>query len=106
MAHFPRLIRDLPPFNGSFAAFTLEARDCDVLFASYPKATEIPPHHHDTENIGVITRGELILTLDGAEHRYRVGEWFHIPSKAMHAARFEVETSAIELWFRAPPSRS
>src|SRR5687767_5970441 len=76
MPHFPQLLRDLPPFDGPFDAFKLEAKDCDVLFASYPKGTVIPPHNHDTENVGVITQGELILTRDGKETRYGVGDWY------------------------------
>ncbi len=84
-------------------AFKLEAKNCDVLFASYPKGTVIPPHSHDTENVGVITQGELILTLDGRETRYRAGEWYYVRAKATHAARFDVETSEIEFWFHVPP---
>ena len=104
MFHFPKLLRDLPAFDGPFDAFRLEAKCCEVLFASYPKGTVIPPHSHETENVGVVTQGELILTLDGQESRYRVGEWYHVPSKAVHAASFEVETSEIEFWFHASPS--
>ena len=100
MAHFPQLLRNLPAFDGPFDAFKLEARDCDVLFASYPKGTAIAPHAHDTENVGVITQGELVLIVDGRETRYRTGEWYHVPAQGMHAARFEVETSEIEFWFR------
>jgi quercetin dioxygenase-like cupin family protein len=100
MAHFPRLLMDLPKFAGPFDAYKLEAGNCDVLFATYPAGTSIPPHDHDTENVGVITQGELILTLDGKESRYRPGEWYHVPARAKHAARFEKETSEIEFWFR------
>jgi quercetin dioxygenase-like cupin family protein len=99
MTHFPKLLRDLPKFQGPFDAFKLEARNCDVLFASYPGGTAIPQHSHETENVGVITQGELILVVDGKETRYGPGEWYHIPAKARHAARFEVETSEIEFWF-------
>ena len=99
MAHFPQLLRNLPAFVGPFDAFKLEAKDCDVLFASYPKGTVIPPHTHDTENVGVITQGELILIIDGKETRYRAGDWYHVPAQDLHAARFEVETSEIEFWF-------
>jgi hypothetical protein len=52
MARFPELLRKLPPFEGPFDAFKLESKNCDVLLASYPKGTVIPPHHHDTENVG------------------------------------------------------
>jgi quercetin dioxygenase-like cupin family protein len=103
LAHFPELLRELPPFDGPFDAYRLEARDCDVLFASYPQGTEIPPHDHETENVGVITQGELILTMNGRETRYRPGQWYHIPARATHAARFETETSEIEFWFHSAP---
>lgn len=101
MSHFPPRVRALPPFEGPFDAFKLEAKNCDVLFASYPAGTVIKPHSHDTENVGVITRGELILRVGGRETRYRPGEWYHLPAGASHAARFEVETSEIEFWFRS-----
>ena len=99
ITHFPKLLRDLPQFKGPFDAFKLEAKNCDVLFASYPADTTIPPHSHETENVGIITQGELILTLDGNETRYGPGQWYQVPARAMHAARFEKETSEIEFWF-------
>ena len=102
MAHFPRLLRDLRKFAGPFDAFKLEAKDCDVLFASYTAGTSIAAHDHETENVGVITQGESILTLEGEEHRYGRGDWYHVPARAVHAARFEKETSEIEFWFYKP----
>lgn len=99
MAHFPKILRELPVFEGPFGAYKLEAKNCDVLFAWYPAGTSTPVHSHKTENVGVITRGELILSLQGEETRYRTGEWYHIPAEASHAARFEVETLEIEFWF-------
>ena len=99
MSHFPALLHDLPRFDGPFEAFKLAAKGCDVLFASYPAGTIIPPHNHETENVGVITQGELILSLDGKETRYGPGMWYHVPAGARHAARFEQETSEIEFWF-------
>ena len=99
MSHFPSLVRGLPRFAGPFDAFKLQANDCDVLFASYPAGTSIAPHHHETENIGIITQGELFLTLAGEERRYGPGDWYHVPARAIHAARFEQDTSEIEFWF-------
>lgn len=99
MTHFPKLIRSLPKFEGPFDAFKLAAENCDVLFASYPAGTTIPPHRHETENVGLITQGELILTLDGNETHYGPGQWYHVPANVMHAAQFEKETSEIEFWF-------
>ncbi len=98
--HFPDLIRQLPAFDGPFDAYRLEASGCEVLFASYPAGTEIEPHTHPTRNCGVITRGELFLICGGEERRYGVGDWYYLDANAEHAARFEVDTSEIEFWFK------
>lgn len=99
--HFPKLIRDLPDFDGPFDAHRLQAEGCEVLFASYPAGTSIDAHTHPTRNVGVITEGELILTVDGKDTRYGVGDWYGIDANEEHAARFEVATSEIEFWFKA-----
>ena len=97
---YPSRIKELPLYDGRFDAYKLEAKDSDVLFASYPAGTRIPAHTHDTDNHGIITRGELILILNGVESRIGMGEWYHVPAHAVHSAVFEVETDEIEIWFR------
>lgn len=96
---YPNKIKSLPVYDGRFDAHKLEARECDVLFASYPAQTSIPPHKHDTDNYGVITRGELILSMNGEMTRIGVGDWYHVPANVEHFANFEVETDEIEFWF-------
>ena len=97
---YPDKIRSLPLYDGRFDAYKLAADACDVLFASYPSGTSIPPHSHDTDNYGIIIRGELILHLDGETRRFGVGDWYHVPAGAEHAADFEQDTDEIEFWFR------
>lgn len=97
--HFPDLIRALPEFEGPFDAVRLAAENCKVLFASYPAGTVIEAHAHPSENVGVITEGELILTKGGEETRYGPGEWYHLDPEEGHAARFDVATSEVEFWF-------
>jgi quercetin dioxygenase-like cupin family protein len=98
---FPEPIRALSAFDGPFDAYRLSARNCEVLFASYPAGTRIPPHGHETDNVGVITRGELILSMHGETRRFAVGEWYHVPAGVQHAAAFEIDTAEIEFWFDA-----
>ena len=97
---YPDKIKSLPLYDGRFDAYKLEAAGSDVLFASYPAGTSIPAHTHETDNYGVITRGELILTMAGEVKRFKVGDWYHVPANTEHAAAFEVETDEIEFWFR------
>ena len=100
MSEFPTRIQALPPFDGPFEASRLAAEGCDVLFASYPAGTVIAPHTHETENCGVVTKGELIMLVNGEERRFGPGEWYHLPPGQEHGARFEVATSEVEFWFK------
>ena len=97
---YPDKIRSLPLYNGRFDAYKLAAEGADVLFASYPAGTHIPAHNHDTDNHGVVTRGEIILMIDGTEQRFAPGEWYNVPAGVMHSATFEVDTDEIEFWFK------
>jgi quercetin dioxygenase-like cupin family protein len=96
---YPQKIKELPLYDGRFDAYKLAAKNSDVLFASYPAGTSIPAHSHDTDNHGVITRGELIITMQGEETRVGVGQWYHVPAHVEHSARFDIETDEIEFWF-------
>ena len=66
---FPERIKALPVQKGrvdTSGKYKLEAKDCNVLFASYQPGTSIPLHAHDDADVfGVVTRGEIILTADG-----------------------------------------
>ena len=97
---FPERIRALEPFSDRFEAFRLAAENCDVLFATYPAGTSIEPHRHETDNWGVITKGEMIITMLGGEHRFGPGEWYHVPAGCEHTARCSLDTEEIEFWFR------
>ena len=99
--NYPDKIRQLPLFDGQFDAYKLQAEGADVLFASYAAGTEIATHSHNTDNYGVITRGELILTMQGSQQRFATGDWYHVAAGVEHSARFEIETDEIELWFEA-----
>lgn len=98
---YPDKIKSLPLYDGRFDAYKLKAEGADVLFASYPAGTVIPPHTHDTDNYGVITRGELLLTMNGRVTHHKAGDWYHVPAGVEHAARFDVETDEVEFWFEA-----
>lgn len=104
--YFPDLIQQLPRFEGPFEAFQLSAQDCDVLLSSYPAGTVIPPHSHETENVGVITQGVLLLTMGGKTAIVCTGEWYHVPAGEEHAAEFSEDTAGIEFWFKAATSSS
>jgi quercetin dioxygenase-like cupin family protein len=98
---YPHKIKQLPLYDGQFDAYKLSADGADVLFASYPAGTHIAEHRHNTDNYGVITKGELTLVMDGQTKLVKVGDWYHVPADKLHAATFKVETDEIEFWFAA-----
>ena len=98
--YYPDLICNLPKFSGRFDARKLSAENCDVLFATYPAGTVIKPHQHDTDNVGVITKGELKLTVDGTTETISAGQWYHVPTQQEHSAEFLEDTCEIEFWFK------
>lgn len=97
--HFPAEIETLPEFDGPFDAFRLAAEGAEVLFASYPAGTSIAPHRHRTNNVGVITKGQLTLTVGDATASYGPGDWYHVPAETDHAAEFSEDSAEIEFWF-------
>ena len=97
--HFPAEIRALPDFDGPFDAHRLQAEGCEVLFATYPAGTSIAPHAHQTNNVGVITKGQLILTVGDQITRYGPGDWYHVSAGSEHSARFDADSAEIEFWF-------
>ena len=99
MQHFPPEIEALPDFDGPFDAYRLRSDGCEVLFATYPAGTLIAPHTHPTNNVGVITKGQLILTIGSQVTTYRPGEWYHVPAGSEHSARFDTDSAEIEFWF-------
>lgn len=96
---FPPRVRELERYQGRFDAFRLPAEGCDVLFATYPAGTRIEPHRHDTDNWGVVTKGRMIISMDGIDRSYGPGDWYHVPARAEHAARCDIDTEEIEFWF-------
>ena len=56
----------------------------------------------DTNNVGVITKGELALTIDGNTTTHGIGEWYHVPVGVEHAAAFATDSAEIEFWFDDP----
>lgn len=99
--NFPKRIQELSPHKCRFEAFKMVAEQdgCEIFFACYPAGTAIEPHTHATENWGIITKGEMIMTIEGKEHRFTPGDWYHIPANAEHSARCDVDTEEIEFWF-------
>lgn len=99
---FPAHLRQFPSDPEMFGAYRLPSDACTIYFASYPKGMSLEPHQHDDKDIiGVITHGVARLTISGEERLYRSGDWFHVPTSALHSAEYLEDMMEIEFLF--PP---
>jgi quercetin dioxygenase-like cupin family protein len=55
-----------------------------------PDAT-IPPHSHPHEQLGMVVKGEMELTIGGETRAVKVGDVYVIPGDVEHAVRMGAE---------------
>ena len=96
---FPPSIRQPQRYGARFDALHLAAEAGEALFARYPAGTQIGAHSHPTDNYGVITKGEMLITVADVERRYGPGDWYHVPADEPHSARGSVDSEEIAFWF-------
>ena len=76
----------------------------EITFAvveAQPNA-KLPAHSHHNEQVGMLVRGSLTFTVDGAERVVHAGEGWVIPSHAVHDATAGPDGAiVIETW--SPP---
>jgi len=76
-----------PKFSGRFDAEKLFTKNYDMLFANDPANNVIEPHRYDTDKIGVIAKGRLMLTVEGATTTITgASQWCHAPADKEHSA--------------------
>ena len=47
---------------------------------------EVPEHHHDNEQLGVVLKGHVTMVIAGASRRLGVGDTYVITSNVVHSA--------------------
>ena len=59
------------------------------FYLRYSKGFVAPPHYHSADHYVTTITGNLVLVVDGKEHRLVPGSYFALINKAKHAARCE-----------------
>ena len=52
----------------------------------FEPGARVPVHDHPHEQLGYVVEGELVLEIDGVEHRLRPGDGYRIAGGTPHAA--------------------
>jgi quercetin dioxygenase-like cupin family protein len=59
------------------------------FYLKYAAGLVAPVHHHSPDHYVTVVSGNLVLILDGVEHRLSPGSYFALTGKAKHGARVE-----------------
>jgi quercetin dioxygenase-like cupin family protein len=65
------------------------AKGASHFYLKYPAGFVAPVHHHSPDHYVTTVAGNLVLVVDGKEHRLPPGSYFAFTGKAKHAARCE-----------------
>lgn len=98
----PDFIRRFPGLDISFPADVVSAHALRsdaglVVFFTFHKAMDLPPHAHKAQ-WGTVIAGGLDLTIDGQTRHYRSGDSYSIPAGAVHSARIAAGTVVIDVF--------
>lgn len=63
---------------------------------------EIPLHSHPHEQLGYVVEGEIVMVIDGTEHRMPPGTAYVIPGGVEHSGRGSPEGCRVVDVFRPP----
>lgn len=79
------------------------AKGSSHFYLKYPAGFVTPPHHHTADHWVTTVAGNLILTVDGKEHKLPPGSFFALTGKASHVARCEGKEDCIMFLQAAGP---
>jgi quercetin dioxygenase-like cupin family protein len=65
------------------------AKGASHFYLKYAAGFAAPVHHHSPDHYVTTVAGNLVLIVDGKEHRLPPGSYFAFTGKAKHAARCE-----------------
>ncbi len=65
------------------------AKGASHFYLKYDAGFVAPVHHHSPDHFVTTVTGNLVLVVDGKEHRLPPGSYFAFTGKAPHAARCE-----------------
>ena len=86
---FPEPIRNLPkadiPLDG-LTAYLSQSDNHQILFMEFEKDVDLPEHSH-ADQVGIVLEGNIDLVIDGEQHCFTKGDWYHIPEGAKHSGK-------------------
>ena len=96
--------RDLPVKNPTpgMTQKIIRAAQATIAITDMAPKTVVESHKHPMEQVGVVTKGSLVMVIAGEQRILTPGDSYKVPANASHGARvFEEAAQVIDVW--APP---
>ena len=77
-----------------FREAALSAGEGDVFLREWPPLAVVPEHSHPFALKALLLKGQMWLTVDGAERQIQIGETFELSHAYPHAERYGPEGAA------------
>jgi len=74
------------------------SKNMTFSFIRIEKGAELPEHHHQNEQVTIMQKGKLELTLEGKTHILEPGSILHIPSNAIHSGVALTDCEALDVF--------
>lgn len=71
------------------------AKGSSHFYLKYKAGFVSPVHHHSADHYVTTVSGDLVLVVDGKEHRLAPGSYFDFTGKAAHATRCEGDEDCV-----------
>ena len=80
----------------------IQSDHATVAISDLAPKTVVESHKHEMEEIGVVTKGSLVMVIAGEQRILTPGDSYRVPAGATHGARvFEEAAQVIDVW--SPP---
>ena len=80
----------------------LQSEHATIGITDLAPKTVVESHKHEMEEIGVVTKGSLVMVIAGEQRILTPGDSYRVPPGATHGTRvFEEAAQVIDVW--SPP---
>lgn len=77
----------------------IPAESATIALTDLAPRTVLETHKHDVEEVGVVTKGSLVLVIAGEQRILAPGDSYRVPPGASHGARvFEEAARMVVVW--------
>lgn len=85
-------------FKGVIGQYLGSGENMNVMHWNFEDNVSLPEHHHEAEQFGYIIKGGFKATINGVTKTLMAGDYYFVPSNALHSFSSIGDTEAIDVF--------